>query len=114
MIDVTRHAFSWPRIYNRFKSAKGYIPKWLNFVRAVSSEGFGRIKYYSKVRQLLEKDRQFRSYFEQETTVLPKFYMDQVKVSLGPLFEWLPEGALFHDPNAYLKSEEELAVRKRA
>ena len=114
VIDVTRHAFSWPRIYKRFKAARGYIPKWMNFVRAVSSEGFGRIKYYSKVRQLLDEDRQFRSYFEQETTVLPKFYMDQVKVSLGPLFEWLPEGALFHDPHAYLKSEEELAVRKRA
>ena len=25
--------------------------------------------------------------------------------ALGSLWEWLPEGAMYHDPNAYLKSE---------
>ncbi len=28
-----------------------------------------------------------------------------VKKDLGPLWRWLPEGALYHDPNAYLKAE---------
>jgi hypothetical protein len=27
-----------------------------------------------------------------------------VRQDLGPLWEWLPEGALQHDPHAYLKS----------
>jgi hypothetical protein len=37
--------------------------------------------------------------------VLPQFYKNIVRQDLGPLTEWLPEGALYHDPNAYLKSE---------
>ena len=37
--------------------------------------------------------------------MLPQFYKNIVRQDLGPLMEWLPEGALYHDPNAYLKSE---------
>jgi hypothetical protein len=29
-----------------------------------------------------------------------------VQRDLGPLYQFLPEGALEHDPNAYLKSEQ--------
>lgn len=76
----------------------------MNVVRAVSSEGFGRIKYHTEVRRLLDSDRQFRRYFEQETTELPRFYMDLARKDLGALWEWLPEGAMDHDANAYLKS----------
>jgi hypothetical protein len=53
----------------------------------------------------LDKDRQFLPYFEQETTKLPQFYLDLVRKDLGLLWEWLPEGALSHDPSAYSKSE---------
>ena len=80
------------------------IPRWMNVVRAVSSEGFGRIKYHNEVRRRLDTDRQFRRYFEQETTELPQFYAELARKDLGPLWEWLPEGAMHHDPNAYLKS----------
>jgi hypothetical protein len=31
--------------------------------------------------------------------------VDLVRKDLGPLWRWLPQGALYHDPNAYLKSE---------
>ena len=37
--------------------------------------------------------------------MLPQFYKNIVRQDLGPLLEWLPESALYHDPNAYLKSE---------
>ena len=77
----------------------------MNVVRAVSTEGFGRLRYYSEVTQKLDTDRQFRSYFEQETTVLPEFYKERVQRDLGPLWEWLPTGALEHDPSAYLRSQ---------
>jgi len=33
--------------------------------------------------------------------------MAVVRKDLGPLWEWLPEGALYHDPNAYLAAERE-------
>src|SRR5262249_54983632 len=44
-------------------------------------------------------------YFEQETTELPRFYVELVRQDLGRLWDWLPEGALFHDPYAYLKCQ---------
>jgi hypothetical protein len=77
----------------------------MNLVRAVSTEGFGRLKYHREVRKRLDEDRQLLLYFEQETTELPEFYLDLVRQDLGPLWEWLPKGALHHDPNAYSKSE---------
>lgn len=104
IIDLGKHSFSVKAIAKRLMANNGMVPRWLNLVRAMSSEGFGRIKYYTNVRRLLETDLQFQSYFEQETTELPKFYEDQVKKDLGPLWNWLPAGALHHDPNAYLQS----------
>ncbi len=104
VIDLVKYTYSWPSILKRANANKAMIPKWMNVVRAVSSEGFGRIKYHGEVRRRLDSDRPFRRYFEQETTVLPKFYVDLAQKDLGPLWEWLPEGAMDHDPNAYLKS----------
>jgi hypothetical protein len=83
----------------------------MNLLRAVSTEGFGRLKYHREIRRRLATDRQFRLFFEQETTQLPRFYVDRVRKQLGPLWRWLPEGALYHDPNAYLKSERERLPR---
>lgn len=105
VVDVSKHSFSRHAIINRYRVIKDTIPRWLNVVRAVSSEGFGRIKYFTEVRQRLDADKQFRSYFEGETTELPRFYVDRVRRDLGSLWDWLPNGALHHDPNAYLKSE---------
>ena len=105
VIDLTRYTFSWRAILNRFHATRGMIPRWMHVVRAVSSEGFGRIQYHTDVRRRLDTDAQFRRYFEQETTELPQFYVDLVRKDLGALWEWLPEGAMYHDPNAYLKSE---------
>jgi hypothetical protein len=104
VIDLTSYTYSWRAITRRFKATRGMIPRWMNVVRAVSSEGFGRIKYHTEVRRRLDSDRQLRRYFEQETTELPPFYLNQAQKDLGPLWEWLPEGAMNHDPNAYLKS----------
>ena len=104
VIDLSRYTFSWRAILNRCRATTGMIPRWMNVVRAVSSEGFGRIKYHTAVLHRLNTDRQFRRYFEQETTALPQFYVDVVRQDLGPLWAWLPEGALHHDPHAYLKS----------
>ena len=55
------------------------------------------------MRRRLEEDRPFRAYYEQETDVLPPFYIERVRQDLGSLWSWLPEGALLHDPNAWLK-----------
>ena len=106
VIDLTRYSFSWEAIFRRACSTRGLTARGMNVVRAVSTEGFGRLKYHKDVRRRLDKDRQVLLYFEQETTKLPQFYLDIVRTDLGPLWEWLPKGALEHDPNAYSKSEQ--------
>ena len=82
------------------------IPRWMSVVRAVSSEGFGRLAYHRELRRRLDADEDVQRYFDQETTKLPAFYIDQVRRDLGTLWEWLPAGALDHDSHAYRKAEE--------
>jgi hypothetical protein len=107
VIGLTRYTFSWRAIINRFRATRTMIPRWMNVVRAVSSEGFGRLAYYTELRRRLDTDRDVQRYFDQETTELPAFYVDRVRKDLGPLWDWLPAAALYHDPHAYLTSEEE-------
>jgi len=104
VISLTRYTYSRKAIVNRWKATRGMIPRWMNVVRAISSEGHGRTKYHTEVRRRLDTDRQFRRYFEQETTELPQFYLELARKDLGPLWQKLPEGAMHHDPNAYLQS----------
>lgn len=105
VIDLTRYSFSWPALLHRFRATRGIDSRCMNLVRAVSSEGFGRLKYHREVRRRLDADRQFAPFFDQQTTELPQFYVDLVRKDLGPLWQWLPAGALYHDPYAYLKSQ---------
>jgi hypothetical protein len=104
VIDLTRYSFSRRSILKRAFATRTFIPKWLNVIRAISSEGYGRIEYYSEIRRRLHADPQFRPFFERQTSAIPQFYVDRVQKDLGPLWHWLPEGALQHDPNAYLNS----------
>ncbi len=106
VIDLTRYSFSWRAIAKRFMTTPGIVPRWMNLLRAVSTEGFGRIRYYSEIRKRLDADPEFAPFFEQRSTKLPRFYVDMVRKDLGPLWDWLPAGALEHDPNAYLKVQQ--------
>jgi hypothetical protein len=101
---LTRESFSWPRIARRLRANRSTIPRWMNVLRAVSSEGFGRARYHATIRRLLDTDRSVRRYFEGESAELPAFYRAQVQRDLGALWHELPAGALAHDPNAYLAS----------
>jgi hypothetical protein len=78
----------------------------------VSSEGFGRIRYHETIRGLLDTDRSVRAFMEGETDQLPAFYADRIRRELGPAYDYLPEGALVHDPNAYLHATTEPALAK--
>jgi len=102
VIDLTAYTFSKKAIYRRFMATPHFTPKWLNFLRAVSSEGYGRLKFYNRIRKNLREDQQFRRFFEGETTSLPAFYSDIIQRDLGSWWNWLPAGALEHDANAYL------------
>jgi len=106
VINLTEYSFSSRAILRRFRATEGVTSRWMNVVRAVSSEGFGRIKYHKEILGRLDSDPQFRPYFEQDTTVLPEFYTNLVRTELGPLWHWLPPGAMEHDPYGYFKSEQ--------
>jgi hypothetical protein len=106
VISLRKHSFSWRAAARRFRANRTPIPRWLNLVRALSSEGAGRIRYDSMVRRLLDRDAPFRRFVEGETTTLPGFYTQQLQRDLGRFWPLLPEGALSHDPTAYLKAHQ--------
>jgi hypothetical protein len=111
IINLGEHTFSWKAIGKRLMATNAFIPRWMNVVRAISEEGFGRVAYNKLIFMHLTSETEFRDYFEQETTELPQFYKDIIKNEMGPLWDWLPEGAMFHDQNAYLKTiEKRIAV----
>ncbi len=105
VVDLRRHSFSWRSIGRRLNANQGPLARSLNFVRAVSSEGFGRIRYDTTIRGLLNTDVSVRRFFEGETSSIPTFYAHRVRRQLGALWESLPAGAMEHDPNAYLKAQ---------
>lgn len=104
VIDLTKYSFSKRAIWRRLKANRGGVPRIMNVVRAISSEGKGRIEYFTGIRERLATDSGFRDYFEGESDELPQFFVDRVRKDLGPMWEHLPEGALEHDPYAFLKS----------
>jgi hypothetical protein len=110
VIDLTEYSFSPRAIYRRWKNNKNTTARWMNVMRAVSSEGYGRIRFYRQVRENLVNDSSFRAYFEGETTELPEFYTNIIKKDLGIWYEWLPKGAIQHNPNAYLDKQADTRV----
>ena len=104
VISLGEHTFSWSSIIKRLIATKAFIPRWMNVVRATSEEGFGRVAYNKQILEQLYTNVKFRDYFEQETTKLPHFYKNIIRNELGPLWDWLPDGAIYHDHNAYLKT----------
>ena len=103
LIGLLEHSFNPKANYRRFRATGRPVAKAMNLVRAYSSEGFFRLRYHRRLRGFMDTDRTVRDYLEQETEVLPDFYVDTLTRSLGPLAEFLPEGAVGHDQNAYFK-----------
>ena len=104
LIDVTKYSYSPRLLFRRFMANGETIPRWLNVVRGLSSERFGRIAYFTEIRRRLVTDLPLRRFFEQETNDIPRYFIDKIRLDLGHFWEWLPEGAVTHDPNAYLLS----------
>ena len=106
LLDLTEYSFSARAIYRRWGATRQFTSRAVNFLRAVSSEGQGRIRHFHRVRRALDADPQVRRYLDQETTELPQFYVDRIRADLGPLWSRLPPDAIRHDPYAYLKKAE--------
>jgi hypothetical protein len=106
LIDLTRYSFSPRMILRRFAANGEIVPRLINLVRGLSGEGSARVKYFAEIRRRLDIDRPFRRFYEQETTDIPQFFVQKIRKELGKFWDWLPHGALTHDPHAYLHSEQ--------
>lgn len=103
VVGVTGHAFSWRAIRRRLAANRMSIPRGMNVVRAVSSEGFGRLRYQTEIRRRLDTDPAMLAFLEGASDRVPALYTDRIIRELGPIAQYLPEGALEHDPLAYLR-----------
>ena len=105
VIDTFEYSFSARALTKRFLHNKRapHIALEQAF-RGLSSERSNRLGYHKKMRRWLENDMEVRRFFAGETREIPRALSDQVRQHLGPLWQHLPEGALVHDPHAYLNS----------
>ena len=107
VIDLYHFSLSMNAIIRRFRAIDVPFPRWHHVMRTLSSEGLGLFRHHRKMLHLINTNSQFRDYLEKETTKIPSFMIDKVQRDLGPMWEWLPPGALYHDTHAYLKSVQE-------
>ncbi len=105
LLSLERYAFSWPQIARRFRINEGATSKWINLLRGTSSERFGRVKQHQRVRSMLDTDPSVRRFFNRETSVVPRPYLDRIQSDLGPLWASVPQGGLEHDQNEYLHTQ---------
>jgi hypothetical protein len=105
VVDLSEYSFSWRAMGRRFAASNHIIPRAMNLVRGLSSEGSGRIRYHRTIRRLLESDWSIRRFMDGEAEEIPEFYRSLVRRELGPLWPYLPEGAMSHDVNAFFKTE---------
>jgi hypothetical protein len=104
VIATFEHAFSARALARRFAVNHRALAGWEQLFRGISSERRNRLAYHRRVRRWLEEPG-FLAFMEGTTREVPGVLTDQIRTHLGPLWEWLPAGALDHDPEAYLKSQ---------
>jgi hypothetical protein len=101
--DTFDYAFSARALARRFWTNRRSYIAFEQLFRGMSSERSNRLGYHRKMRRWLEQ-AEVRAFFEGETRDVPEVLTEQVRAHLGPLWKWLPQKALAHDPNAYLHS----------
>lgn len=106
MHDMTAYSFSRKAVFRRLIATKGVPARVLNFARAVSNEGAGRIRHYAAMLDKIENDAQVRGYLAQESEAVPDIYTDKIRNDLGRFWDFLPPGAMEHDAYSYLHKSE--------
>jgi hypothetical protein len=77
-------------IWRRFRANRSPLARWMNLIRALSSQKSGPRKYI-ETRNRLSTDRAFRAFYSGDSSKPPSCYLNQVKASLGPFYDHLPE-----------------------
>ena len=103
LLGLTEYSFSAKAIFRRWHGTRQFTSRAVNFLRAVSSEGYGRIRHFRRVRRAIATDDSVRRYLEGESRELPAFYVDKIRTDLGAMGPLLPKQAIHHDAYAFLK-----------
>jgi hypothetical protein len=105
VIDVTAYSFSKRSLYRRFKATPNFTSRWMNFMRAVSSEGIWAVEILSPGKEKSYRGQKLQRLFEGMSFKASRFLYQHYQAIFRSMWEWLPAGALEHDPNAYLKKQ---------
>ncbi len=105
--DLLAHAIAPRTLGRRFMANRGWAAGLFNLVRGRSLK---RVDSHRRMAQLARTDASVRDFLDGQSRVLPEFYRAQIEESLGPLWSALPEDALMHDENAYLRATPRPAV----
>jgi hypothetical protein len=105
VVDLTKYTFSWRAIGRRLAANKTMMTSAMNVVRAVTSERAVRVGHHQTLRDQLRGNTPVRRFFEGESETLPPAFANRVQHDLGSLWTHLPQGAMYHDQNAYLAAE---------
>ncbi|MCP4343286.1 MAG: radical SAM protein [Desulfobulbaceae bacterium] len=109
IINLLTHSFSWRAMIKRYNAQNSLtIPHKAAILHNMYFEKFQHIQQYRHIRGLLDTDPEMRAFLEGDTTILPTILLNRLRNDLGPLWQWLPEGAIYHDQNAYLKKQVEV------
>jgi hypothetical protein len=104
VIDTFNYAFSPRALARRWKANPRPLLALEQLFRGVSSDRQNKMGKHRRMRRWLEHDPQMRRFYDGQSRELPDVWVNQIRAHLGPLWSWLPEGALQYDPNAYLAS----------
>jgi hypothetical protein len=103
---VFAHAFSG-RALARRAMAPGSLPVRVEqLFRGLAAERGNRLRYHQSMRQWMDEE-EMRGFFEGATDKIPTRMVETIRGHLGPLWESLPEDAIYHDPNVMLIPEPE-------
>ncbi len=105
VIDLSRYSFSGRAIARRLAVQGPSTSGIMNVIRARSSEGRGRINYQSDIRRRLDDDPSMLAFFEGRSNVLPDFYAERVKHTMGPFWDHIPNRDLSYDAMAYSRKQ---------
>jgi hypothetical protein len=103
LCGVFEHAFSARAITRRFLAGSANPARVEQAFRGLSAERRNRLQYHRRMRRWM-KEPEMRAFFDGETREIPQRFAHIIRSHLGPLWQWLPPGALEHDPDAFAKS----------
>jgi hypothetical protein len=103
LCGVFAYAFSASAISRRLKATGAGAVGLEQLFRAIFAERLNRLRYHRRMRAWLEEPP-MRAFFDGETREVPARLTGTIRSHLGPLWEWLPAGALVHDPNTFTAS----------